>query len=260
MDLSATVDFGTAELVADPDHPAGWTLLVNDVAQSYVDLSDPRRLEMVYTRLLAGVVDVTTPTRPGLSVLHLGAGGLTMPRYLAAVRPESLQDVVEIDRGLAEFVAYGLPLPADSGITLRLADAADAIREEREATRDLIISDVYRGGDMPASVSGGGFVQYAARALAPGGWFVLNALDVTGLLATRRHTATVRSVFRHVAVVATPQMLRGRRDGNTLIVAGDRPLPADEVIAAVKRHGSTARILTGADLERFIGATAPMPD
>ncbi|GAA4891974.1 spermidine synthase [Stackebrandtia albiflava] len=258
MDLTATVDFGTAELVADPRHPGGWTLLVNDVAQSYVDLEDPTRLEMMYARLVAGVVDAVLPEGRAVDVLHLGAGGLTLPRHLAASRPGSRQLVIEVDRGLAEFVQYGLPVPPDSGIRLRLADAADAIREHAPDSTDLVISDVYRGGDMPTAVSGTGFAQYARRALRPGGLFVLNALDAAGLLATRRHAATVTAVFDHVAVVATPQMLRGRRDGNTLVVAADRPLPEHAIVAASGRHGATARVLTGEALARFIGGTSPL--
>ena len=39
--VSAPVGFGVAELVPDPAHPRAWTLLVDGVPQSYVDLADP---------------------------------------------------------------------------------------------------------------------------------------------------------------------------------------------------------------------------
>ncbi|HIW64186.1 MAG TPA: fused MFS/spermidine synthase [Candidatus Stackebrandtia excrementipullorum] len=258
MDLQATVDAGQAELVADPGHPQGWTLLVNDVAQSYVDLADPTRLPMMYARLLAAVADVAAPPRKPVTTLHLGAGGLTLPRYVAATRPGSRQTVVEIDRGLVEFVSYGLPLPATANISIRIDDAADAIREIPEHPYELIYSDIYRGGSTPAPVTGVEFAEHAAAALAPGGLFVVNVLDATGLLSTRRQVATLRRVFDEVVVFAGPSMLRGRRDGNVIVLASSRTLPMRRLHAAAERHEAPLRSLSGEALDLFVGATAPV--
>ncbi|MGH8791818.1 MAG: hypothetical protein ACRDXX_04140, partial [Stackebrandtia sp.] len=89
--LSATVDFGQAELLPDPRNLTGWRLLVDGVDQSYVDLGDPLRLDMMYARLLCSVVDAAGVPGGRLRALHLGAGGLTVARYAAAARPGSTQ-------------------------------------------------------------------------------------------------------------------------------------------------------------------------
>src|SRR5437764_1146294 len=88
-------------LVPDPRRPAGWTLLVDGVPQSYVDLDDPRYLEFEYMRRLASIIDAAAPPGVPLRVLHLGGGALTMPRYVAATRPGSRQRVVELDAARA---------------------------------------------------------------------------------------------------------------------------------------------------------------
>jgi hypothetical protein len=48
--VAARVDFGIAELHPDPTRPRAWTLLLDGVPQSYVDLDDPTRLEFGYLR------------------------------------------------------------------------------------------------------------------------------------------------------------------------------------------------------------------
>ena len=48
--VQAEVGHGRAELVADPDRPTAWTLLIDGTAQSHVDLADPAHLEFEYVR------------------------------------------------------------------------------------------------------------------------------------------------------------------------------------------------------------------
>jgi hypothetical protein len=43
--VQADVASGVAELVADADRPRAWTLLVDGIPQSHVDLDDPEYLE-----------------------------------------------------------------------------------------------------------------------------------------------------------------------------------------------------------------------
>jgi spermidine synthase len=75
------------ELVPDPDRPRAWTLVVDGTPQSHVDLDDPRHLEFEYMRRLGHLIDLAAPPARPLRVLHLGAGALTLARYVAATRP-----------------------------------------------------------------------------------------------------------------------------------------------------------------------------
>lgn len=109
---------------------------------------------------------------------------------------------------------------------------------------------------MPPSVAGVEFATRVRACLAAGGLFVVNVLDAPGLVGTRRQVATLRRAFNHVSVVATPTMLRGRRDGNVVVIASSRPVPSHEIQTAAGRHGAPARRLTGDALDSFVGGTA----
>src|SRR5258708_38476363 len=74
-------------LAADADRPAAWTLLADGFPQSHVDLDDPRHLEFEYVRRVGAPVDLAAPAGEPLRGLHLGGGGLTPARDLAAPPP-----------------------------------------------------------------------------------------------------------------------------------------------------------------------------
>ena len=92
------------------DRPRAWTLRVDGIPQSHVDLDDPLYLEFEYMRRLGHLVDLAAPVGQPLRVLHLGGGGLTLARYVAASRPGSSQLAVESDGALVGLVRRLLPL------------------------------------------------------------------------------------------------------------------------------------------------------
>ena len=108
--VRADVASGVAELVADPGRPRAWTLQVDGIPQSHVDLDDPRYLEFEYMRRLGHLADLAAPAGEPLRVLHLGGGGLTLARYVAATRPGSGQLAVDSDPALVDLVRRLLPL------------------------------------------------------------------------------------------------------------------------------------------------------
>ncbi|MGD0062168.1 MAG: hypothetical protein ABSB76_01860 [Streptosporangiaceae bacterium] len=77
---------GRAELLRDADRRAAWVLLIGGVPQSHVDLDDPGYLDFEYVRRLGHLVDLAAPAGQPLRVLHLGAGALTLARYVDAHR------------------------------------------------------------------------------------------------------------------------------------------------------------------------------
>ncbi len=208
-----------AELVPDPAHPRAWTLLVDDVPQSYVDLADPGHLGFDYLNRLATVLRLCAPARVPLTVLHLGGGALALPRFLDHLRPGSAQRVVERDGALVEFVARTLPPPA--AVEVVVGDARAQVERAEPGRYDVIVADVFDRAAMPASVSTTGFAAAARRALRPGGLLAMNVTDVPPLSFTRIRVATLRAVFAQVCLLADAAFTRGRRAGNAVLVAGD---------------------------------------
>lgn len=248
-------DHGRAELVADPDRPLAWTLLVDGTAQSHVDLADPLHLEFEYVRRIAHLLDALDPPPPApLAVLHLGGGAWTLPRYVAATRPRSAQRVVELDGVLSELVRTRLP--ADGlGLDVRVADARAGLAEVAPGTYDAVVLDVFAGARIPAHLTSVEFLRSVARALTPGGVYVANLADGAGgtgrggdgaaLPFARRQAATAAAAFAEVAVVAAPDVLRGRRFGNLVLVAGAAP-PVDVLARRVAGDPFPARVRDGA--------------
>ncbi|WP_425424363.1 spermidine synthase, partial [Streptomyces lushanensis] len=91
------VDGGSAELIPDRERPRAWSLLIDGAPQSHVDLDDPARLSFAYQRRLGHVADLVAPAGRPLQVVHLGGGAFTLARYVAATRPRSTQQIVEVD-------------------------------------------------------------------------------------------------------------------------------------------------------------------
>jgi hypothetical protein len=217
--VAATVGFGVAELRPDPARDQAWTLLVDGVPQSYVDLADPTRVGFDYLERLALVLRLCAAPGVPLRILHLGGGGLTLARLVSATRPGSVQTVVERDRELITLVSRVLPPPG--GVEIVVGDARERIHLLDGAGYDVIVADVFEGARMPDSVATTGFAEAAGRALRPGGLLAMNLTDLPPLSYTRIQVATLRSAFADVCVLADPAVLRGRKAGNAVLVAGD---------------------------------------
>jgi len=233
------VRFGSAELVRDLDRPAGWMLMVEGTPQSYVDLDDPTHLEFDYVRLLADVVEAVTEPHAPLRVIHLGGGGCTLARYLAATRPGSTQVVVEADELLVDVVRQQL---GTQGFRLRAGDGREALAHLAKATSDVVVADVFVGAQVPGHMATLEFVREVAEVLATGGVYVVNVADSGALPFARGQAANLAEVFEHVAVLADPGLLRGRRFGNLVLAGSDRPFPLDDLRRVTTRSIGRARV------------------
>ncbi|MCO8272250.1 fused MFS/spermidine synthase [Actinoplanes sp. TRM 88003] len=253
-----TVASGVAELLPDPDRDTAYTLLLDGAPQSHVDLADPTHLQFEYVRRMAAAIDLLAPAGQPLRALHLGGGALTIPRYLAATRPGSAQRVVEIDGPLVEFVRRALPLPAKANIRVRVGDARAAVEGMRDAGYDLIVLDVFAGARTPAHLTSVEFTRELARVLDPGGHLVVNITDGPPLRHARAQVATIRAALPEACLVADASVLRGRRFGNLVVIAGHTPPPVAGLARRAAGDWFPGRLET--DLDRFAGGAAPVTD
>lgn len=251
------VETGTAELVPDVDAPDGWLLSVDDVPQSYVDLADPAHLEFEYVRLLGDVVDTAAPDGEPMAVVHLGGGGCTLARYVAATRPGSTQVVVESDPALAALVREQL---GTRGFRLRVGDARQECARLSPGRSDLVLADVFESARQPTHTTTLEWLQEVRRLLRPGGVYAVNVADGPPLPFARAQVATLQAAFAHVALLADPAVLRGRRFANLVLVGSDAPLPLDLLTRRATRAAGRARVVSGAELDRFTGGAAPVTD
>lgn len=238
------------------------TLTIDGTPQSYVDVDDPRRLEFEYVRRLADLCDAIAPPGAALRVLHLGGGGLTLPRYVAATRPRSAQRVVERDPDLIALVRRELPLPRGADLRVRAGDGRDVLAGTAAGRYDLVVTDVFAGGRVPAAFTSVEFARSVRRVLRVPGWYAVNLADDRPLGFSRGQVATLRTVFPDVCLLAEPGVLRGRRYGNVVLAAATHRggLPVAELAAHAGRDMFPARLVHGDDLDRFVAGAAPVAD
>lgn len=256
-DVRHQVAGGIAELLPDLDRPTAYELSVDGIPQSYVDVAEPTHLEYAYVRHLGDLLDLAAPEGEPLTVLHLGGGACTLPRYVAATRPGSTQLVVEADAALADLVRREL---GTRGFRLRIGDARAELTGLGDDTSDVVLGDVFASGRLPGHVATVEHVREIARVLRPAGTYAVNMGDGGALAFSRGQAATLRAVFAHVALLSDPGVLRGRRFGNVVLAASQEPLPVGGLIRRATRAAGTARVVTGEQLDRFTGGAAVVTD
>src|SRR3954451_7079676 len=187
-----------ATLEPDRWHPGRIGLVVNGTPQSSVNLGDPTDLGFEYVERIGHVVDLLAPERAPITAVHFGAGALSIPRYVAATRPGSRQQVIELERELVDFVRERLPLPKDASIRIRYGDArevAERLPEGLHGAADLLVVGVVAGSRSRARVTTTEFSSPAARLLARAGVLAVTVADGAGLRFGRGQIATVRAVL-----------------------------------------------------------------
>jgi spermidine synthase len=195
-----------------------------------------------------------------MRVLHLGGGAFTLARYVAATRPRSSQQVVELDASLVELVRRELPLDRTWRVRVRTGDAREVVGRLRDGAFDLVVLDVFAGARTPAHLASTEFLAEVADVMAPAATYAANVTDGGALAFARGQVATLQAVFPQSCLVADPAVLRGRRFGNLLLVGSRHPLPVDHLTARAAADRSSGRLLHGPDLERFRAGARPVHD
>jgi spermidine synthase len=236
------ISTGTAELVRDQVDPRGWTVLVNGVPSSYVH-ADPLVLGFEYLQWFGVVLDALAPAGAPLRVSHVGGAGCTMARYVAAARPGSVQVAYEVDAELVTLVRQAFDLRRVPGLRIRAQDGRAGLAEAPAAVADVVIRDAFAGAFVPASLTTGEWLAVVRRVLRPGGCYLANVADRADLSLARREAATALRQFAHVALIAEPGQLRGRRYGNVVLVASDAALPDQALVRALASAATPARLV-----------------
>jgi spermidine synthase len=249
-----------ARVQADPDRATGRTLELDTLPHSYVDLADPTHLQYRYVQAIASVADVLRPPGAPLQALHLGGGGFTVPRYLAATRPGTRSLVLEIDSGVVDLVRQRLGLRTGEDLRVRVGDARTGLAEQRAGEWDLVVGDAFGGVAVPWHLTTRETVERVRRVLRPDGIFAVNVIDHPPSRFAKAEAATLRAVFEHVALLASAETAAGRGGGNHVLIGSRTPLPLDAVAARMRERGSDWVALDPDGTTRFAGRARVLTD
>lgn len=249
-----------ARVVADPARSTGRVLMLDTLRHSYVDLADPEHLEFEYVRAIAAVTEEVAPAGDPLSALHIGGGGLTLPRYLAAVRPGTESLVLEVDPGVVAIDRKQLGLETTDRLRVRVVDGRVGLADEVPGERDLVVGDAFGGLAVPWQLTTREALGLVDAALTDHGVYAVNLIDRPPLAFVRAELATLRAVFPHVLLLARAPILAGEDGGNVVAVASRQPLPVEGIADALRGQELPWQVADEREVAEFVGNAEVLTD
>jgi hypothetical protein len=213
-----------AELFEKEDAPGEWNLTINKSLHSSLDVSDPTNLPLYYAKKLGSIIETLFSTKEKLSILHLGAGALSIARYIDATRPGSSQVAVEIEDGLVDFVESTLPFNKTGAVDVIVGDGRGVVEsriKEFAGRFDLVIVELFLDRTNPANSTSIEFYRLLKETLTPNGVLVMNVIDGNDYRFAASTYVTIKEVFANVKAVLDEKEFRVKTPGNILIVGSN---------------------------------------
>jgi spermidine synthase len=183
--------------------------------QSAMDVSDPGRLALAYTRkMMAFLLFKPDPRR----LLLIGLGGGSIAKYCYRNLPKASLTAIEVNGDvIALREAFGIPAD-DHRFRVIHADGAAALAR-LSSRRDVILVDAYDRAGLATGLDSPTFYRVARTRLAAGGVLVANLCGDRA--AVRARLADIQEAFEDELLT-----LRVRTDGNVIVFAfkGRRPV------------------------------------
>lgn len=177
----------------------------SEALESAVDLSDPLRLVIPYTRSLYGALFFhPQPKR----VLMIGLGGAGFHRLFSAAYPDALLQTVELDPKVFELCQARMQFQPTKNTPVAVQDGRMFVKRDRQQW-DWLILDAFRGGFVPPHLKTEEFYRECAARLSERGVFVSNLHATTELFYS--DVKTIQAVF--------PQVVLFNTDGRGNVIA-----------------------------------------
>ncbi|MDD0838143.1 fused MFS/spermidine synthase [Curvibacter sp. HBC61] len=182
--------------------------------QSTMSRADPDALVLSYTRTMMGFL--LFKPQPG-SIISIGLGGGSVPKFCHRYLPHTRQLVVEINPHVMA-LREEFQIPPDSDrFEVRLGDGAQFIQTADESC-DVLLLDGYQSLEMPAQLCSEAFYQGCHRCLREDGILVANL---------HAYHPDYAQYLARLAEVFDQSMLVVRESGgtNSTVFAFKGPLP-----------------------------------
>lgn len=173
--------------------------------------TDSRKNQLVfsYLELYDLLFEAACPVH---SVLMIGAGGCSYPRYLVAHHPEVSCDALEIDSKItalarSHFFVDEAIRESNNRLQLQIADGVERIKSLSTSDNkryDAILNDCFSGEVPPAAMMTVEWMSLVAQCLTPGGRYLTNVVSAQVGEDAHQLEALIdaaRTVFEQVEVV-----------------------------------------------------------
>ncbi len=218
------------------------SLTLDFLIHSYIDLSDPDRLQYDYEQVYAGLTELASrdwPPERKPRALSLGGGGFVFPRWMLRRWPGAYVEVAELDPEVtrAAHVAFGLSEQTPLHIfNLDARNHVDNLLMERQQGADVgrfdfVYGDAFNHYSPPFHLTTYEFNEKIRRLMSPDGVYLANVIDIfrSGKFLGAMIN-TFEKTFPHVYVLGTTLTQPNDDDGrDTFVVVGaNRPLPFEK--------------------------------
>lgn len=203
-------------------------LFLDKLQHSEVNLSNPLDLRYQYEEIYAAAMSLMRPSEGDIiSILLIGGGGYTFPRYVRLTFPEAQITVVEIDPDVTKAAYEAFGLQDDLSMSIYHCDGANFVAEAAGKLRpgatenekfDFIFTDAVNDLSVPFHLTTVEFITDISRLLDKEGVYLMTLIDIysSGRMLGAA-VSTFRKVFRHVAVLATHH---NDKERDTFVVIG----------------------------------------
>jgi hypothetical protein len=193
--------------------PRAFWIVDGEAIQGYVDLDDPGHLDLEYTKVIAGVLDFVDFG----NVVHIGGGGLMLPRYIMSKWPQVLQTVFEPDMDMIEFI--GMTLKTLEGFNVVNMPGEEGLAQLPNKFTHLTIVDAFEGEMVPRDLLSQSFFDDLYRT------------SNTVLFNTIQNVPIEIPVpdYRYRAMLTTEEAIAGEERANVIFLWSKDPLPLEEI-------------------------------
>ena len=210
--------------------------LGTDTVQSAMNLNNPSELVLAYSRAMMTWLLFRNKTS---HVTHIGLGGGSFVRWIAAFFPEIKQLAVEINPQIVSIANSMFAIPDENeNFEIVIANGAEFIRVMQKTT-DIILTDAFDGEQIIDELTETEFLTDCYNALTDKGIFVTNLWS-----ADKRYQTFVKrieEVFDNKVIEVSAS-----RHGNVAVM-GFKRLPENISDEQLKKRAEQLTIATATD-------------
>jgi spermidine synthase len=151
-----------------------------------------------YTTLFMTLVD-----QPPKRVLFIGLGVGMVPRFVQRYFPDTIIDVVEIDKDIPDIAHKYFGYVKSTKTNIIIKDGRDFINRTKHKY-DIIFIDAYNAQSIPFQLTTKEFYQKIRNALKPKGIVTVNVANLGKPKFIASELKTIKSVFPNFAVYVCP--------------------------------------------------------
>jgi spermidine synthase len=219
-------------------------LALDHLIHSFTILDDPTIIGYNYLRIFAKIIEFHAGENPSPAILYLGGGGYSLPRYMDAMYPNSINDVVEIDPVVTEAVHEELGLPRNTRISTYNEDARIFfIKQSVRGKYDYVIGDAFNDISVPYHLTTLEFNRLVKDSMKEGGIYLVNIIDTYyrgKFLPAYIHT--LQQTFKYVYMLSSRHVYLTDDYDTFILVATDEPIELEKLYPfAIKSEKNNAK-------------------